>query len=101
MSQLDISVPHQLTQEEALERIKNLLSRLQQEQKEIIADVKEEWNGNEGTFSFTAKGFALSGNIAVGTQDVTIQSELPFMLSFFKGKIAEVIKEKAGEILSA
>ncbi len=100
MSQLDISVPHQLPQEEALSRVKNLLAQVQEDQKHLIDDLSEEWDGNNGTFNFNAKGFSLAGNIQVNPNDVTIQGDLPFMLSFFKGKIEEVIKNKAAAILA-
>jgi FPC/CPF motif-containing protein YcgG len=101
MSNLDITIPHQLPKEEALSRIKNLLANLQQEQKDTIKDVQEEWDGPEGKFSFNAKGFNISGNISVGDESVTVNGQLPFMLSFFKGKISEVIEEKARKILSS
>lgn len=100
MSQLDISVPHQLPQEEALSRVKNLLAQVQEDQKQLIDDLSEEWDGNNGNFSFNAKGFSLAGNIQVNENDVSIQGDLPFMLSFFKGKIEEVIKNKAAAILA-
>jgi putative polyhydroxyalkanoic acid system protein len=100
MSKLDISVPHQLPREEALSRIKSLLANLQQEQKDKIQSVTEEWNGNQGTFSFKAKGMAVSGNITVEQDHVNVTGELPFMLSFFKDTISNVIQDKAGKLLA-
>jgi hypothetical protein len=100
MSKLDISIPHSLPQAEAQLRIKNLLASLQQEHKDMIQGVSEEWNGNEGKFSFNAKGFSVAGKISVGNDKVTLNSELPFMLSFFKDTIANVIKDKAAKLLS-
>lgn len=101
MAQLDIDLPHELPQQEALTRIQGLLKKLQIEQKDSIKDVSETWNGNEGEFSFSAKGFDISGKIKVEENLVSINGRLPFALSFFKEKISELIKEKAGEILSA
>lgn|SRR5688500_2255032 len=100
MATLDIVIPHELPPQEALARIQGLLSKLQREQKDTIKDVSEQWNGNEGQFSFSAKGFDLSGKIKVEENRVSINSKLPFALSFFKGKISQVIKEKADELLS-
>jgi hypothetical protein len=101
MSTLDIKIPHNLPQEDALSRIKNLLAKLQHEQKDTIKNVSEEWNGHEGRFSFTAKGFDIDGKIYVGVDTVRINGKLPFMLSFFKGKISDVISEKAGKLLAS
>ncbi len=100
MAQLDITIPHGLPTQEALTRIQGLLKKLQLEQKDTIRDVSETWNGNEGEFSFSAKGFDLSGKIKVEENLVSINSKLPFALSFFKGKISQLIKEKAGELLA-
>ena len=101
MAQLDITIPHGLSTQEALIRIQGLLKKLQQEQKDTIRDVSETWNGNEGEFSFSAKGFDLSGKIKVEENLVSIIGQLPFALSFFKGKISGIIKEKAGELLAS
>ncbi len=100
MSKLKISVPHQLAPEEAQTRIKGLLRDLKESQKDIISNVKEDWQGNEGTFSFSAKGYDLSGTMVVSPSSVDIEADLPFVLSFFKGKIAQVIRDKAAEILA-
>lgn len=100
MAKLDIAIPHNLPQEEALTRIQGLLEQLRREQAGTISEVNERWSGNEGEFSFSAKGFDLSGKITVEKNQVNINGQLPFALSFFKGKISEVIREKAGELLS-
>jgi len=100
MAKLDITIPHALPQEEALTRIQGLLKKLQQEQKETITNVSENWNGNEGEFSFSAKGFELSGTLRVEEKAVIVNGQLPFALSFFKGMISQAIKEKAGELLA-
>ena len=100
MAKLDITIPHALPQQEALTRIQGLLKKLQQEQKEAITNVSEKWNGNLGEFSFTAKGFELSGTLRVEENEVIVNGQLPFALSFFKGMISQAIKEKAGELLA-
>ncbi len=100
MSKLEVAVPHKLAKEEAVSRIQQLMTKMQQEQKDIVQNVKEEWNGNRGQFSFTAKGFNVAGTIDVNDNEVVMNSELPMMLSFFKDTIANVIKDKAGKLLS-
>jgi hypothetical protein len=100
MSSLKLSIPHQLTQQEALSRIKNLLSRLKKEQRDKVSNVSEEWNGETGNFSFTAKGFDLSGAITVHPSAIDIHAKIPMALAFFKGKIKSVIEEEAKELLA-
>ncbi|MFT3824203.1 MAG: polyhydroxyalkanoic acid system family protein [Chitinophagaceae bacterium] len=100
MAKLSLNIPHQLPQEEALTRIKGLLNNLKEEQKDKISEVNEQWDGGNGQFSFKAMGFDLAGDITVNDNNVEINSDLPFMVSFFKGQIADLITNKAKELLS-
>jgi hypothetical protein len=100
MSDLNLSIPHNLSAEEALGRIKNLLSNLKKDHQDLIDKSDENWEGNTGNFSFSVKGFDLSGIIAVNSSSVDINAKLPFAVSLFKGKISQVITDKAKELLS-
>ena len=99
MSKLSLNIPHAQTQEEALSRIKQLLGNLQEEQKGTITDVQENWDGPNGNFSFSAKGFNIAGSIQVKDKEVLLESDLPFAVSLFKGQIASIITEKANTLL--
>lgn len=100
MTHIDIKIPHSIPQEEALRRIKNLLSNLQKEHSGIIKNVQENWSGHEGRFSFSAKGFLVSGKIYVGVDTVRVSSRLPFLLSFYKSAIIRTIEQKGAELLN-
>ena len=100
MSKLSLSIPHTQTQEEALSRVKQLLSRLQEEQKGTVANVQENWNGANGNFSFSAKGFTIAGTIQVKQNEVQLESDLPFAVALFKGQIASMITERATALLA-
>ena len=100
MADLNVSIPHELSKEEALDRIKKLLTNLKKEQAQIVTDVKEKWEGERGEVQFSAQGFDLAGNIQVNDNSVDIDAELPFALSFFKGMIKKVIEDKASILLS-
>jgi hypothetical protein len=100
MAKLDITIPHQLSKEEALARIKTLLDKVKKEQGDQIRDLKEDWQGEKGNFQFTAMGFDLSGMIEVNDSNVSIDGKLPLALSLFKGRIENLITEKATELLS-
>lgn len=100
MSSINVQVPHQLSKEEAKQRIQKLLSNLKEEQKDMISHINEEWTGDDCTFNFTAKGFDVSGTLQVNPDHVAITGELPFALSFFKGMISDVIEQKAKTLLT-
>lgn len=97
---MNINIPHKLSNDEALSRIKTLLTKLKTEQKDVVSNVREEWNGNKGNFAFTAKGFDVEGVITVNEGMVDIDAKLPFALSLFKGAISKFIKDKAQDLLS-
>jgi len=100
MSSINLNIPHNLSQEEALSRIKGMLTKVKEEHSDKINDVKEEWDNSSGQFQFNIQGFDLSGLIKVNPSNVEITGKLPFALSFFKGRIAQLISDKAREILA-
>jgi len=100
MRSLKVSVHHHLPKEEAISRIKKLFTNLKHEQKDKISHVKEEWNDGTGTVHFSAQGFDLSAIVTVHRSTVEIDAKVPFAVYIFKGKIKDVIKTKAEEVLS-
>jgi hypothetical protein len=101
MPTLKVSVPHSLPADEAVRRIRNLVGGIKTKFADKVSDVKEEWSGNNATFSFKAMGFDVSGKVEVGDREVRVQSNLPFAALPFKGRIESTIKEKAKELLEA
>jgi len=100
MPSIDMSIPHKLTQEEAKRRIQDLLPKMKTDFADQIKDLKEEWDGNSGKFSFSVMGFAVAGVLTVNESSVDLNGNLPFAATFFKGKIKSVIQSKAEEILA-
>ncbi|MFA6432791.1 MAG: polyhydroxyalkanoic acid system family protein [Candidatus Paceibacterota bacterium] len=95
-----MSVPHSLPQGEALLRIKKLLGEVKTQFADKISDLQEQWTGNTGTFSFSAMGFSISGNLTVGQDQVKLDGKLPFAAMFFKGKIEQTVRERAESLLA-
>ena len=52
MPSIEMSIPHTIGQEEALNRIKKLLDNVQTRFSGQLKDVQQDWNNNEGSFSF-------------------------------------------------
>jgi len=100
MASLELNIPHSLSQEEALKRIKNLLSETKREHGDQVADLKEDWHDNTGDFSFTARGFDIAGQLTVTPSAIELRGKIPFAVSLFKGKITKMINEKAAELLA-
>jgi len=99
MPKLNMTVAHKLSQDEALLRIKGLLGEVKTEFAGKISNLKEDWSGNRGTFSFSAMGFGVSGVLTVHESRVELAGNLPFAALPFKGKVEATIRERAEKLL--
>jgi hypothetical protein len=100
MASLDISIPHNLSQADAMKRIKGLLEKVKREHSDKIGDLREQWTDNVGTFSLSAMGFSVAGTVTVTPTHVQLSGDLPFAASFFKSRIETTIRERATELLA-
>jgi hypothetical protein len=99
MPKLNMAVSHNLTQDEAVRRVRNLLNDVKTHFADKISDLHEEWDGNMGKFHFSAMGFPVSGTLTVKTSQVEISGNLPFAAILFKRKIESTIKDRAEKLL--
>jgi hypothetical protein len=99
MASFNISVPHQLSQEEALSRIKSQLAHLKTQYSDKLGSMHEEWNGNVGSFSSSSPVGAVSVTLTVNPSEVVIEGELPAMATFFKGKIESGVRRELSRVL--
>jgi len=100
MPNIEMSLPHSIGKEEALSRIKNLLGNVQSRFAGQLQNVQQDWNDNEGSFSFSVMNMPVSGRLTVNNNDVALDGKLPLAAALFKGKIKEVIMEEAKKVLS-
>jgi hypothetical protein len=76
------------------------MTQLKDEHGNKVTNIEEEWHARSGKFSFTFHGFDLSGTLALHPGTVEIHGKIPLAVSLFRGKIKEVIKDKAHELLN-
>ena len=100
MPNLEMTIPHSLSQEEAIKRIKNQFTEMKKNHGDKIKNLKEDWNGNVGNFSFSFQGFDISGTLTVDHSSVGLDGKIPLAVSLFKEAIKKTIYDKAVEILS-
>ncbi|MFY9457339.1 MAG: polyhydroxyalkanoic acid system family protein [Candidatus Spechtbacterales bacterium] len=100
MPKLNMTVTHKLSQDEALARIKSLLGEVKTEFGDKVSNLKEDWSGNRGTFSFSAMGFRVSGTLTVHESKVDLAGNLPFAAIPIKGKVEATIRERAEKLLA-
>ncbi|HVX51694.1 MAG TPA: polyhydroxyalkanoic acid system family protein [Chitinophagaceae bacterium] len=97
---MEIDVPFSIPREEAVSRIKNLLTEVKNEHGAIIKNLTESWEGNTGSFSFTAQGFDISGTLTVNENSLHLDARLPMALTMFKGTISKMITDRAANLLA-
>jgi hypothetical protein len=97
---LSVSIPHNLSQEEAQRRIQDAIAQAKVEYSGQIKDLQENWSGNVGTFGGSAMGQTVSGTITVNASNVVLDLALPFAASFFKGQIETGMRELTTKLLS-
>ena len=100
MPHLNIAVPHSLPQGEAVQRIKHLLDEVRTQFADRITNLHENWDGNMGTFSFSAMGVHVSGTLTVMASQVEIAGKLPLAAMLFKRKIESTIRHRAEALLA-
>ena len=100
MPKLNVVLPHKLSQEEVLRRIKDLLPQVQKEYEKDISDLRQEWQGAIGTFNFKSRGGKVSGTLTVKSGSVELSADLPFAATFIKGRVEKTVKKRGTALLA-
>jgi Putative polyhydroxyalkanoic acid system protein (PHA_gran_rgn) len=99
MPDLIVSVSHQLSQDEALRRIQAALAQAKAQFSDKIDELHEGWNGYVCAFQIFAQNQEVSGTVAVNPSDVTVETTLPFLASFFKTTIESRMRDELKRVL--
>jgi hypothetical protein len=97
---MEMSVPHDLSQEEALRRIQSLLAQVKAQSPEAYSDLQESWTANGGEFSAKIMGMDVSGRLTVTPDAVHLSANVPFAALPFKGQIEETLRREAEHLLA-
>ncbi len=100
MPSIKISIPHQLTRQQAADRLKNMAEQIKKQYGNMVQNLNESWTGETGNFSFTVMGFDVSGTVHMEEHEVNMDGQIPFTALAFKGKIESIIREKMTQLLS-
>jgi hypothetical protein len=100
MVPLNVSVTHCLGQPAAIDRVQQLLDRLQREYAGQISDVRGQWDDNQLKFGFSVSGLPIDCKLTVQESDVSVSSDLPLAAALFRGKIESWIRDELRGLLS-
>jgi excisionase family DNA binding protein len=97
---VNVSVPYQISQDEALSRIQARIAQIKTQYSSKVSDLRENWSGNVGTFSGSARGFSVSGSLVVNPSVVTVELALPLIAFVYKGQIEAGIRNELTSLLA-
>jgi hypothetical protein len=100
MPQMKVSVPHKLTQDEALRRIKKAIADTKKQNADKVGDLTESWDGYTGNFSGAAMGQTLAGSVSVEPSEVVVEAKIPLMFIAFKGKLEGAARDMLTRLLA-
>lgn len=100
MPSMNVTVPHALGQQEAVDRLKSMLSHVKEKYAGQISNLEESWHDTGGEFSFSAMGFKTNGTVQIEHQEVRVNGHLPLAAALFKGRIEEAIRDQLSRLLA-
>src|SRR5436190_13642005 len=93
-----ISIPHQLSKDGAVSRLRSFLGNASATYGQVFAVEEEIWTGEHLQFRIRALGQVASGTIDVADQYVTLQVFLPWLLAKIASAIQPLVR-KEGTLL--
>jgi len=100
MPSVQVTIPHQLGQEEALARLKRFLTKVKNRYETQVSDLTETWADNVVQFGFKTYGFTVSGQMTVEPADVRFDAKVPLAAMMFKGKIEQTLRDEIARVLA-
>lgn len=91
MPAFQVEVPHQLGQQQALERLQAFVQKVADRYKDQVSKVDGNWEGNVLNFALTTYGFNITGSLTVEDTAVQLKGQIPFAALPFRGKIEHSI----------
>ncbi len=100
MPDISLDVPHALTQDEALARIKARTDESGWGLGDRFDNQAMTWDGPVGTFSASGLGMDISGTLDVRPHDVTVRLSLPPLAAVFQPQIEQGVATGLAKLLA-
>jgi hypothetical protein len=100
MPTISFSVPHALSRDDVVARLKRESDVLRTSLGDHVRDMRETWEDHSLAFSFTALGMAVEGRINVEPEEVRTTATVPFAAMLFKGVIEQKVRDRLRELLA-
>ena len=100
MPAFNVQVPHPLSQEQAMERIKSLMDQVKNEHADKFDLESATWTGARFEFVIKTFGMKIPGKMQIEDTVIHISGDLPFAASMFKGRIEKELKDQVAGALT-
>ncbi len=100
MPKISMAIPHSLTTDEAVQRLRTRFEELMQEHGEQIDDFESQWQDSSITYGFKTYGVHVKGAVTVELEQVQVDTELPMLAMMFKGMIQQRIHSELSRALA-
>jgi len=98
MPSLSVSVPHQLSQDEALKRVQQSIAHFAGQHSDK-AQVEQSWNGYTGEFLVSNRGQRAPATVTVTPSEVIVHGTLPLLAIVDKPRIEATIRDVLTRVL--
>lgn len=99
MPKLSVTVPHELTQEEAARRLQQGLESVTADQPDELKNLQTRWEGHTIHCEFHVLGMGVKGTVAAEPKSVSVHADLPMRAMLFKRAIEHRIREELSRLL--
>jgi hypothetical protein len=96
---IEVSIPHRLGREEACNRLKTGVERLQTQFGGQVAQIQHTWTGYRADFAFSAMGQGITGRMNVEEEAIKLSVDLPWILAVLSDKIRAKIETEGRKLL--
>ena len=102
MPQFFSEVAHELSQDQAKEKLKSFSDQFRADYADQLSDMEESWD-DEGNmlFAFKVMGLKIDGRMEVSDSHAKVHGNLPFAAVVFKGQIEKQVQEQLLKALEA
>ena len=100
MPSFKAEAPHELGREEALNRLKGFLAKVEQEYQAQVSKMESTWEEHILNFALTTYGFKIEGQLLVEDDKARIEGKLPLAAVAFRGKIEKSISQALSSALT-
>ena len=94
------SIPHNLGQQQATEKLQHFLEQVRERYADQLSEMRGDWTEERLEFAFKTMGMAVEGTLIVEEVAVHVNGKLPLAAALFRGRIEQTIRAELEKLLT-